>query len=57
MALNKRVAIYAGTFDPMTLGHEDLVRRAVNLFDHEVFYIMLLNILHGFLENLALLAF
>jgi pantetheine-phosphate adenylyltransferase len=28
MALNKRVAIYAGTFDPMTRGHEDLVRRA-----------------------------
>ena len=33
MALNKRVAIYAGTFDPLTRGHEDLVRRAVNLFD------------------------
>ena len=32
--LNKRVAIYAGTFDPMTRGHEDLVRRAVSLFDH-----------------------
>ena len=36
MALNKRVAIYAGTFDPMTRGHEDLVRRAVNLFDHVI---------------------
>ena len=36
MALNKRVAIYAGTFDPMTLGHEDLVRRSVNLFDHVI---------------------
>ena len=34
--LNKRVAIYAGTFDPMTRGHEDLVRRAVNLFDHVI---------------------
>ena len=33
MALNKRVAIYAGTFDPMTRGHEDLVRRAACLFD------------------------
>jgi pantetheine-phosphate adenylyltransferase len=33
MALNKRVAIYAGTFDPMTKGHEDLVRRAACLFD------------------------
>ncbi|MDR3298973.1 MAG: pantetheine-phosphate adenylyltransferase [Candidatus Accumulibacter sp.] len=33
MALNKRMAIYAGTFDPLTLGHEDIVRRAMNLFD------------------------
>lgn len=36
MLLNKRVAIYAGTFDPLTRGHEDLVRRAVNLFDHVI---------------------
>jgi len=34
--LNKRTAIYAGTFDPMTRGHEDLVRRAANLFDHVI---------------------
>jgi pantetheine-phosphate adenylyltransferase len=27
-----RAAIYAGSFDPMTFGHLDLVRRAVNLF-------------------------
>ncbi len=26
-------AMYPGTFDPITLGHEDLVRRAVRLFD------------------------
>ena len=26
------VAIYPGTFDPLTLGHEDLVRRASRLF-------------------------
>lgn len=26
-------AIYPGTFDPMTLGHEDLVRRASRLFE------------------------
>ena len=28
------VAVYPGTFDPITLGHEDLVRRAAQLFDH-----------------------
>lgn len=26
-------AVYPGTFDPMTLGHEDLMRRASSLFD------------------------
>jgi len=26
------IAIYPGTFDPMTLGHEDLVRRGAGLF-------------------------
>ncbi len=29
-------AMYPGTFDPITLGHEDLVRRAVKLFDKVV---------------------
>jgi pantetheine-phosphate adenylyltransferase len=29
-------AIYPGTFDPITLGHEDVVRRAARLFDEVV---------------------
>ncbi|MEK9826230.1 MAG: pantetheine-phosphate adenylyltransferase [Methylotenera sp.] len=29
----KRIAVYPGTFDPITLGHEDLVRRGAYLFD------------------------
>ncbi len=29
-------ALYPGTFDPITLGHEDLVRRAAVLFDRVV---------------------
>ncbi|MEN7342118.1 MAG: pantetheine-phosphate adenylyltransferase [Pseudomonadota bacterium] len=33
----KRVnAMYPGTFDPVTHGHEDLVRRAASLFNHVV---------------------
>jgi len=28
-----RIAVYSGTFDPLTLGHEDVVRRAAQLFD------------------------
>ncbi len=30
---NHVIAIYPGTFDPMTRGHEDIVRRACELFD------------------------
>ena len=29
-------AMYPGTFDPITNGHDDLVRRACRLFDHVV---------------------
>ena len=31
-----RVAVYPGTFDPITLGHEDIVRRASDLFDEVI---------------------
>ncbi len=31
--LHNRLAMYPGTFDPMTRGHEDLVRRAARLFE------------------------
>lgn len=30
---DRRVAVYSGTFDPITLGHEDVIRRAAGLFD------------------------
>jgi pantetheine-phosphate adenylyltransferase len=30
------IAVYPGTFDPLTRGHEDLVRRAAALFDKVV---------------------
>lgn len=32
----KRKIVYPGTFDPLTRGHEDLVRRAVGIFDEVV---------------------
>jgi pantetheine-phosphate adenylyltransferase len=30
------IAVYSGTFDPLTLGHEDVVRRSAQLFDQVV---------------------
>ncbi len=33
---SKRSAVYPGTFDPITNGHEDLVRRAAAIFDRVV---------------------
>ncbi len=34
--MNKRTAIYAGTFDPVTLGHLDVIKRALQLFDQVI---------------------
>ncbi len=34
--MNNGIAVYPGTFDPFTRGHEDLVRRAARLFAHVV---------------------
>jgi pantetheine-phosphate adenylyltransferase len=31
-----RIGLYPGTFDPMTLGHTDIIRRAARLVDHLV---------------------
>lgn len=33
MTTSQRIAVYSGTFDPITLGHLDLVQRAAGLFD------------------------
>ena len=34
--MSKNIAVYPGTFDPLTSGHEDLVRRASSLFERVV---------------------
>lgn len=30
----KKIAIYPGTFDPITFGHLDIIKRASEMFDH-----------------------
>jgi len=32
----ERIGLYPGTFDPVTLGHRDIIKRAVKLVDHLV---------------------
>jgi pantetheine-phosphate adenylyltransferase len=34
--MNKRIGLYPGTFDPLTLGHVDIIERAVKLVDELV---------------------
>ena len=41
---NKRSALYAGSFDPYTNGHHDIVRKAAALFD-EVVVLLGVNVL------------
>ena len=35
-ASKPRIALYAGSFDPVTLGHEDLIRRVLSFADKVV---------------------
>ena len=37
----KRIAVYPGTFDPVTKGHLDIMRRATNLFDKVIIAVAL----------------
>ena len=36
----KKVALFAGSFDPFTKGHEDIVLRGLNIFDEIIFHTM-----------------
>ncbi|MGH2644705.1 MAG: adenylyltransferase/cytidyltransferase family protein, partial [Chitinophagaceae bacterium] len=31
--MEQRICLFPGTFDPLTLGHVDIIDRAVSLFD------------------------
>ncbi len=32
--MKKNIAVYAGTFDPVTNGHLDIIERASRMYDH-----------------------
>lgn len=34
--MSKKIALYPGTFDPITNGHFDIIKRALNLFDEVI---------------------
>ena len=36
MTLSNSIAVYPGTFDPITNGHLDILERALRLFDHVI---------------------
>ena len=34
--MNKKIALYPGTFDPITNGHFDIIERSLSLFDEVI---------------------
>ena len=48
--MNKKV-IYPGSFDPLTNGHLDIIKRASNMFDHIVVAVVENNSKKDFLFN------
>lgn len=42
MSENKKIGIYAGSFDPLTLGHLDIIERSSKMFD-EVIVLLAVN--------------
>lgn len=42
MAINKKIGIYPGSFDPITNGHIDILRRALKIFD-EIIILVAIN--------------
>ena len=38
--MKERVAIYPGSFDPITIGHLDIIKRSAKLFDRIIVVVM-----------------
>ncbi|MBQ7247944.1 MAG: pantetheine-phosphate adenylyltransferase [Lachnospiraceae bacterium] len=39
----ERIGLYPGSFDPITLGHEDIIRRASSIFDRLIVAVLINN--------------
>ena len=46
MEKEKRIALFTGTFDPFTIGHQNIVDRALTLFDHLVIAVAVSKLKH-----------
>ena len=46
MEKEKRIALFTGTFDPFTIGHQNIVDRALLLFDHLVIAVAVSKLKH-----------
>ena len=46
MEKEKRIALFTGTFDPFTIGHQNIVDRALPLFDHLVIAVAVSKLKH-----------
>ena len=46
MKKEKRIALFTGTFDPFTIGHQNIVDRALLLFDHLVIAVAVSKLKH-----------
>ncbi len=54
----KRIAVYPGTFDPITFGHIDLIKRAAQLFDQVIVAVAMQpgkEVLFSYKERMAML--
>ena len=40
------IAVYPGSFDPVTLGHLDIIRRSAAIFDHVIVGVLNLSLIH-----------
>ena len=51
----EKIAVFPGSFDPFTVGHEEIVRRGLKLFDKIIIAVGVNPVKKEFLDNAVLL--